>query len=148
MFEQFWPLSLAALVGLAITFQGVLNSLMAKYIGPLQMAVANHTIGIALIGASFLAFGLWRSNWSQLTQVPWYVYLSGALGVFIVLAIALVLPRVGALAAYATVIAAQLVAATAIDHWGLFGIPENPLTLGRVFGVALLFAGAWLVLQK
>ncbi len=148
MSEQFWLLSLAALVGLAITMQGVLNSLLAKYIGPLQMAVANHTVGIALIGAIFLVFGLWRGNWPQLAHAPWYVYLSGALGVFIVIAIAWVLPRVGASGAYATVIAAQLVAATAIDHWGLFGIPENPMTLGRVLGVALLFSGAWLVLQK
>ena len=42
-------------------------------------------------------------------------------------------------------IASQLVAAMIVDHFGLFGVRVEPVTLGKVVGVALVIAGAVVV---
>jgi len=35
--------------------------------------------------------------------------------------------------------------ALVVDHFGWLGLPEHPITLTRMVGVALLGAGAWLI---
>ena len=42
-------------------------------------------------------------------------------------------------------LAGQLATALVIDHFGWLGLPVNPITWGRVAGVALLGIGVWLI---
>jgi transporter family-2 protein len=50
--------------------------------------------------------------------------------------------------ALALVILAQLTTSLLVDHFGWLGFPQHPLTLTRLFGVALLFAGAMLIVHR
>jgi transporter family-2 protein len=42
-------------------------------------------------------------------------------------------------------LAGQLAMALVADHYGWMGLPEHPITLTRMAGVALLAAGVWLI---
>jgi transporter family-2 protein len=48
----------------------------------------------------------------------------------------------------AAIIAAQLATGVVLDHWGLFRLQQAPFTIWRAAGVALLMAGAALVLKR
>ena len=42
----------------------------------------------------------------------------------------------------------QMVAALVVDHYDAIGFPENPVTLWRVVGVALLIVGVVLIMRR
>ena len=73
----------AAVAGIAMAVQGSLNTALSKKIG-----VLSGTFVVQLIGTGFalllLLFGLGSSRWQMLSQVPWYNYLGGVIGVGIV----------------------------------------------------------------
>ena len=39
----------------------------------------------------------------------------------------------------------QLLISLALDHFGVLGVPQQPLSLGRIAGVGLVLAGVLLV---
>ncbi len=78
-------------------------------------------------------------------RVPWHQYLGGLCGFSIILLSIILFPRLGASVTLTLAIAAQLVLAVIIDHYGFMGVPENPITLTRVLGVALVGSGAALL---
>ena len=47
----------------------------------------------------------------------------------------------------AATVAGQLTAAVVIDRLGVLGLEKTPITLARVIGVLLLFAGTVLVIR-
>ena len=54
-------------------------------------------------------------------------------------------PRLGAATMTAVMLSGQLVASVLLDHYALVGFPEHPVSPLRLAGIALLFAGAWLL---
>ncbi|MGQ9512596.1 DMT family transporter [Thermodesulfitimonas sp.] len=46
------------------------------------------------------------------------------------------------------IILGQVLTATLIDHFGLFGMTRLPFSCWRILGVAFLAAGAWCLLKK
>ena len=61
----------------------------------------------------------------------------------------------GALGRLATVVnfaiglvALVVLAALVVDHYGAIGFPQNPVTAGRVIGVALLVVGVVLIMRR
>ena len=82
-----------------------------------------------------------------LRSPPW-MWLGGAMGVFIVFTITLVQPRFGTFATVAIFIVAQIAAGVAIDRFGWFGVERVGLEWTRVLGVVLLAAGAILALRR
>ena len=41
-----------------------------------------------------------------------------------------------------------MLASVIVDHYGLLGFPQHPVTLTRLLGIGLLFAGIWLVAAR
>jgi transporter family-2 protein len=85
---------------------------------------------------------------AQFAVVPHWAWAGGFLGAFYVLCTIVVGPRLGAAALLALVILGQLTTSLLVDHFGWLGFPQHPLTLTRLFGVALLFAGAMLIVHR
>ena len=54
-------------------------------------------------------------------------------------------PKLGAAALVALILAGQAAASLMVDHFGLVGFEENPITPGRLLGIALVAAGVVLV---
>jgi transporter family-2 protein len=70
---------------------------------------------------------------------------AGAFGVlYVMLAIALI-PKLGAATVVALLVAGQLIASLAFDHFGLLGVPRQPADLQRVLGALMLLGGVVLI---
>ncbi len=74
-------------------------------------------------------------------QTQWWNWIGGPLGALIVLAGATLVSHLGAALFIACVVAGQLLGSLVLDHFALMGLPEQPLTPGRVVGAVLVVAG-------
>ena len=75
----------------------------------------------------------------------WWAWSGGFFGaIYIAISIMLV-PRLGTAIFVALLVAGQMFASLAFDHFGLFGIPQHSVDLFRLLGAVLLVAGAVLV---
>ncbi|CAN5162345.1 hypothetical protein BH18ACT12_BH18ACT12_02720 [soil metagenome] len=79
---------------------------------------------------------------------PLWLWTGGALSVLIILALTVAVPRIGVTATIGIIIAINLGIAAVIDNYGLLGVERIPIAATRVFGLALLGAGAALTLSK
>jgi transporter family-2 protein len=132
--------ALAVAAGMASATQAATNAGLARWVG-LGPALIINTV-IVLIGA----IGLWAALGARTTFFPvgpsWTLYLGGLFGFVFLASLAFVFPKIGAAYAVALMIGGQCIAALLIDHFGLMGMPSDPLTLRRALGVLLVAAGA------
>ena len=59
-------------------------------------------------------------------------------GTVYIVASILLLPRLGATTVVALLVAGQMLASIAFDHYGLFGLAQRPIDLSRAIGAVLL----------
>src|SRR6478736_2045257 len=64
-----------------------------------------------------------------------------------IIASTVLIPRLGATATVAYILAGQMVASTLIDHFGLIGVHVHSLSIPRVIGVVLIIVGV-IIIQK
>ena len=135
--------SLAIAAGVAAAMQAATNAGLSRAVG-LGPALVVNTV-IVLTGA----IGLWAAMGAKTAFFPagasWTLYFGGIFGFVLLASLAFVFPKIGAAYAVALMIGGQCVAALVIDHFGLMGMPRDPLTMQRVIGVALVAAGAAVV---
>jgi len=134
---------LGLLGGVAVGLQGPISGAMSQRLGPVSSSLIIHLSGAVISAVVLLLLGgpelrEWRS-------VPRFYWLTGAFGLFLFISLSVTLPRIGAANATALLIAAQLVLALVIDHYGWFGVAQQSITATRVLGVALLFAAGYLL---
>ena len=131
--------TLAVSAGVAAALQAATNAGLAKSAGIGPALVVNTVI--VLVGS----LGLWEATGARTTffstGASWTLYLGGLFGFVIIASLAFVFPRIGAAYAVALMVGGQCVAALVIDHFGLMGMPRDPLTIQRVIGVVLVAAG-------
>jgi hypothetical protein len=53
--------------------------------------------------------------------------------------------QLGAAVAFSLIVAGQLIMSVIMDHFGLFGVPVNPVTPAKLLGFLLLIAGVVLI---
>jgi transporter family-2 protein len=87
------------------------------------------------------------SELSGAADVRWYYLLGGLLGAGYVTAALVTVPTIGAGGVAAGTITGQLTASVIIDRFGILGLDEVPITLGRALGVGLLLAGTFLIIR-
>jgi transporter family-2 protein len=138
-----WAL-LALLAGAMLPIQAGVNAELARIVGhPVRSALVSFAVGTGAL--LFLAFALTGPSWpwSRMLQAPWWVYVGGLLGAVYVVGVIALAPRLGALLAFALVIAGQLLASLLLDHFGLL-YPRHPVDLPRLLGAVLLLLGVLL----
>jgi len=132
--------TLAVAAGMAAALQAAANSGLARVVG-LGPALVVNTV-VVLLGV----IALWAALGAETRFFPagasCSLYLGGIFGFVIVASLAFVFPKIGAAYAVALMIGGQCVAAFVIDHFGLLGMPQDPLTRQRLIGLALVAAGA------
>jgi bacterial/archaeal transporter family-2 protein len=142
-----WISMLAAiLLGMVVTFQLLMNAILARAIGSPYGAAAI-SIFVAALGAAVMIGFAGRGDLSRaaLAAVPWWVYLAGFIGTLFVVSGVVIAPVTGALLFFVCVVAGQLLGAMLADHFGLFGLQVRPASLQRLLGLALVLGGAVLV---
>lgn len=147
MTAQITALIVAALAGLTMAVQGAMNAGLSGSTGLWGMAFFVHASGLILATVGLFVAGqagkLGTILGAHLTDV-W----GGVLGVLIIYAVARSIPKVGAGPATTAIIVGQVITAFLIDHFGLFGLDELPLTWLRPVGLGFLAVGACLLLKQ
>jgi transporter family-2 protein len=145
-----WPNAALAAVGVFaganLAFQAVVNTQLRVFVGtPLRASFISYLGGtvccLVLLAATRQSFAViepgMRSNW--------WLWTGGVYGlVYIAIAIWLI-PRLGAAPVLALVVAGQMLATLAFDHYGLFGIMSRPIDLAKVIGAVFVVAGVVLI---
>jgi transporter family-2 protein len=129
--------------GVAATVQAAANAGLAARIGLAAALVVNTAIVLLATLVFYFAGSPSRSFFPAGT--PWSLYMGGLYGFLILLSLAFVFPKIGAAVAIALVVLGQGAAALAIDHFGMLGMPTEPVTLARVAGLLLVGAGVALI---
>lgn len=137
---------MALLVGAGLVVQVALNMTVSRIVGSAPLAaLANFVVGTLLLMLFLL---LMRQDWpsrEQLATVPLWAWLGGTLGAAYVATATFAGPRLGALLLLALTVAGQMIASLVVDHYGLLGFAQQPVTATRLLGVALLAIGIFLV---
>jgi transporter family-2 protein len=138
----------AALVGAGLTVQVGMNSTVRLVIGsPVIAAIVNFTVGLAALVLLAVASGA-RLVPGSVNLVPAWAWFGGLLGAAYVAATTVLGPKLGAAAMLALTLAGQMLAALVVDHFGIIGFPQSPLTPARLAGAALLVAGVLLIMKR
>ena len=131
--------------GVAQPILWLMNQAVARATGNMESALVLHVVG-TLVGAAWLGAGLRGSgSWANLAELPWWVFLAGALGVTGMAGMNRAIPEVGVAACLAALVASQFVFALVCEHHGWLGSEVRAATLDRWAGAAMLAVGAWLV---
>ncbi len=127
--------------------QGSLNAVLSKATGVIEATFIVHITGTVVLAAALFLFGIGKGKLYPFPDVPWYVYLGGIVGVFIVYLVAVSIPAVGVSNATTAIIVGQVFTALIIDHFGIFGLAKSPFGTQQVLGLFLLAIGAKLLLK-
>lgn len=145
---SYWPHVVAALVGAGLTVQVGMNATVRLAIGsPVMAAIVNFVIGLAALVVVALASG---ARWApgSTAAIPAWAWFGGLLGAVYVASTTVLGPRLGAAALLALTLAGQMLAALVVDHYGVVGFPQSPVTPARLLGAALLVAGVLLIMRR
>lgn len=139
-------LAFALLVGTLLPTQAGINAQLAKQLGnPLLAATVSFSLGTLALLLLTLMLHLSPPAFERLVEIPWYLWIGGLLGVMYLTATIILAPLLGAATMIGLIVAGQMLAAIALDHFGLVGFPVHPLSFSRIFGAILLIAGVVIV---
>ncbi len=140
------PVLFAAFSGALVTVQAGYNAQLGKMLGhPLWATLASFVIGLVGIVAIMGALRVPAPVLGGLTGAPWYLWLGGFFGAIYVTAAIMYAPQLGAAVFMAAVVVGQMLASLLLDHYGLAGFSERPVSLMRLLGAALLVVGLLLL---
>ena len=142
-------LILALAAGAVLPVQAGINSHLKIFAGsPLLAAFISFLVGtIALFGLSVVMRVPWPTI-SVLAQAPWWAWLGGFLGAFLVFMTIVLSQNLGAAVMVALIITGQMITSLILDHYGLIGFARHPINPTRVLGTILLLAGVFLIRYK
>jgi transporter family-2 protein len=135
------------LAGIGIPLLAALNAQLGNRIGsPAAAATILFTVAVLAAGIAMLLTG-GSAALRLVPAQPTYLLGGGLLVAFYVLSVTWIAPRFGIGNAIFCVLLGQMISATAIDHFGLFGALVKPLGLVRASGIGFMVLGV-LIIQK
>ena len=140
---QFTLGAMLAVAGLGIPVMAGMNAAVGARIGAPFAAVA--VLACVLLAVSAAASFVFESPAASAVQsVPKAYLAAGVLFFFYISTITIGAPRIGIGNAIVLVLLGQVTSAVAIDHFGLFGAAQLPISGRRIFGLTLLLSGIYL----
>jgi transporter family-2 protein len=144
-----FALFLASAAGAAISIQAAANASLRANLNDVRWATFFSITGTILTAvAVMLVIRPTFPSAAAMRSAPWWNWIGGPLGALIVLSGAALTPKLGAAAFIAAVVAGQLFSSVFMDHFALLNLPHQPLTISRILGIALVFAGVLLVTRR
>ena len=139
-------LAAAIMVGLVLPLQAGINAQLRIGLGsPVLAALVSFSVGTcALI---LLAIGV-RAPLpltGGIARIPWWQWTGGLLGAGYIAAAVVLAPRLGAATLIAAVVAGQMIASLALDHYGWVGFTQHAISGWRLLGAGLVFVGVVLI---
>lgn len=139
---------LSLVAGVAGSVQVAVSGVFGKRIGVAEAAAFGAVLAAVLLVAFVLVASRSLGDVAAGLREPPWLWLNGVMSAIVVVGITFAGPRLGTFATIGLLMAGQLVAGVLIDAFGLFGLERIPLDPARVAGLALLAAGAFLVLKR
>jgi len=131
--------------GAATALQAPTNAKMMGAVGsPVNAAFVSFAVGTAALGILALLLQA-RPDMAASRALPWYAWVGGLYGAIFVVAAAWGVPRLGVATTIILMVAGQLLLSVVLDHFGAMGMPKQPISWGRVAGVAMVVAGVLMV---
>jgi transporter family-2 protein len=134
----------ALLVGVGIASQGAVNSELARHVGQMRAVAVSITVSLGVL-VVVLLLRPGPGSFTGLAHTPRWALIGGVLGVMVLAATILAVPRIGVAATTGGIVAGQVIASAIIDRFGLLGVAVRPLTPGRIAGLVLLVLAVGLV---
>ncbi len=143
----FLPLALG--IGVAMAIQTALNTQLRSYLhSPLQAAFLSFLVGTILLALMVLLQNQPKPSLQQLSQIPWFLWLGGFLGVYAISLSIYTAPKLGFLTLSGLIIFGQLAMSLLLDHFGWLGTEKMPVNWQRLLGAIVIFVGVILTLQR
>jgi transporter family-2 protein len=134
----------AFVVGLVIAVHLAMNADVGEKIDNARAAnAAFWTIGAVVALVIWLASPN-RSAISKLKDVNPLLLLAGAMGAGLVLAIAIIIPKIGAGPTNVLQLAGQVIAGVLISQFALWSSPQESITALKMVGVVVMVGGAYM----
>ncbi len=137
---------LALLAGVVIPTQAGINAQLGNWTrSPVLASAISFAVGTLVLLVYSAVMRIPLPALATAGALPWWVWTGGAFGAYFVAATIFLAPKLGATTMVALLLAGQMVASLALDHFGLLGYPVHPVSLGRLAGVAMIAGGVMLV---
>jgi bacterial/archaeal transporter family-2 protein len=137
---------LGILSGFGLTLQIGMNSRLRTVLQNANTAaLISFLVGTTALVGFLIATRTQLPDRDTLASVPLWAWFGGLMGAFYVAISTVVASQLGTTSLLGLALAGQLAMALVADHYGWMGLPEHPITLTRIAGVALLAAGVWLI---
>jgi bacterial/archaeal transporter family-2 protein len=145
-FNNYFFIILAILAGMVMPTQAAINNKLAEYVeSPILSAFISFAVGTLALFLYILAAGIPLGNLVNAKNAPLVAWLGGILGAFFVASAVVLVPKIGVALTFSLIIAGQMLVTLVIDHFGVFGVPEKPVSVLRVVGAALITIGVVLI---
>jgi transporter family-2 protein len=142
----YWWLACSIAVGGSLASQAGINAELRTALGsPVQAAFISFLLGTTILGLLALPRGQAWFRPGALAATPWWAWLGGVVGAFIVTLAVFLAPRLGALTLALAIISGQMLTSLVLDQKGWLGYPKIPISLSRIAGTLLMGVGVILV---
>ena len=148
MLTRIFFLMLVALGGVGLTMQMACNGRLRTATGsPVLATLISVFVTLVSLVVVWASGATERGVLPAFNSLPKWAWLGGVFAGYYLVVSLIGIPKLGAAAVFALVIAGQMVAAVVLDATGAFGATQIPLSSSRVLGTVLLLVGA-VLLQK
>lgn len=134
----------ALIVGLIIAVHLAMNADVGEKIANPRAANAAFWVIGAVVAVIIWLAGPNRSAMADIRNVNPLLLLAGAMGAALVLALAMVIPRIGAGPTNVLMLAGQVLAGVLISQFALWSSPQESITILKMVGVVVMVGGAYM----
>ena len=145
---RYFLMLLALTVGCLLPIQASINAKLGGFLkAPIMAALVNFMVGGIVLLLVILGTRTPNNLLLAAKEAPVYAWIGGLMGATFVGSIIFLIPRLGAALSFSLIVCGQLVFSLILDHFGMFGVPVQPVNWGRIGGVLLILVGV-LLIQK
>lgn len=136
---------MGVLAGACSGIQGGINAQLTKYWAKNAVLTSAFSffVGASTLWLVALILGIPVPPLTD--KILWWHWTGGLLGAYYVFALVYLSPRLGASTVVALLLGGQIITAVILDHFGLVGFPIRSINGVRLFGVASLVTGVFLI---
>lgn len=143
--SNFLPIAgLMFLTGIGIPIMATWNAGFGQQLGSPSVATFVLFVVGTILAGCIVAMSGGLPDMARFAGAKPYAWVGAAFIIFYVLSITWAGPKIGIGNAVFFVLLGQLIAAAAIDHYGLWGAVQSAITPKRVLGIAVMALGVYL----
>jgi transporter family-2 protein len=144
--NQIWLYPVIIIAGLLQAWGPPMNGALQKSLtNPWLASVVSFLPVVAFLTCVFLCLPKPLPAAENVMAMPWWAPLGGLVGSFAVIVGLMFVQKVGAGTLAGLTITANILMSLIIDKYGMFGMQQHPLSIGRIAGGILMVGGIYLI---